>query len=401
MSTMQRVQSSKLTNGLPLAPSILINNAVDTSNIYADALCSLIPHSRVFEPIQPLASFCENNGHKAISIWPSPVTVASQAAKLARDCQVKALKRGRNMAFIYLCNDSTWPQFLAVPTEDWPTNHRVINVETMSSQDVAKGIVRWLFTVFSVRESLHLIPESEMLEIDTKNYAEYEYCALMDARKQSKTAKVQFVALVASKPELTEPNKLTWRVVDRSGEGRFYFHHRGPSSQHTWEWVLSLKPGDRKVLPRMPMVALHEPMAKKILLSPLRVTGATIRGVGHVTMGIGKGVHWVGNKVSFRRSEEQKYMPEVVWREKQALKVKKKKEEEEKKQVQKNKKCCAKRTSLMGTLNTNMDTKKDNVASDFKIFNEKGEKTWKDMEDDTASTIAASSVDVKVEKEFC
>lgn len=57
-----------------------------------------------------------------------------------------------------------------------------------------------------------------MLEIDTKNYADYKYCALMDARDQNKTSKVQFVALVASKPELTEPNKLTWKVVDRSGK---------------------------------------------------------------------------------------------------------------------------------------------------------------------------------------
>lgn len=75
-----------------------------------------------------------------------------------------------------------------------------------------------LVTVLSVRETLHLIPEYEMLEIDTKNYADYKYCALMDARHQCKTSKVQFVALVASKPELTEPNKLTWRVVDRSGK---------------------------------------------------------------------------------------------------------------------------------------------------------------------------------------
>jgi hypothetical protein len=73
-------------------------------------------------------------------------------------------------------------------------------------------------TVLSVRETLHLIPESEMLAIDSVSYANYKYCALKDARLQPKNAKVQFVALVASKPELTEPNILSWRVVDRSGK---------------------------------------------------------------------------------------------------------------------------------------------------------------------------------------
>lgn len=59
-----------------------------------------------------------------------------------------------------------------------------------------------------------------MLAIDTKMFAEFEYCSLQQARYQPKEAKVQFVTLIASKPELTEPNKLTWKVVDRSGELR-------------------------------------------------------------------------------------------------------------------------------------------------------------------------------------
>lgn len=75
-------------------------------------------------------------------------------------------------------------------------------------------------TVLSVRETLHLIPVSEMLEIDPVAYKDYKYCALKDARKHRKDAKLQFVALIASKPELTDPNTLTWKVVDRSGERR-------------------------------------------------------------------------------------------------------------------------------------------------------------------------------------
>ena len=73
-------------------------------------------------------------------------------------------------------------------------------------------------TVLSIRETLYLIPESEMLAIDTFNYPDYKYCALGEARKHHKAARIQFVALIASKPEVTESNKLTWKVVDRSGK---------------------------------------------------------------------------------------------------------------------------------------------------------------------------------------
>lgn len=187
------------------------------------------------------------------------------------------------------------------------------------------------------------------------------------------------------------------------GEAKFYFHHRGPTSQHTWDWVLSLKPGDRKVLPRMPMVPLHEPAAKKVLLSPLRVTGATIRGVGHITMGLGKGVHWLGDKVSIRRTEEQRFMPEADWLDREAALDKKK---EEKKQMKKDKREVKAIVGTCGTTRYGANSSSEKVEevrtrADFKIFNEKGEKTWKDLEDDTASTVAASLVDEKLEKEFC
>jgi hypothetical protein len=187
------------------------------------------------------------------------------------------------------------------------------------------------------------------------------------------------------------------------GEAKFYFHHRGPTSQHTWDWVLSLKPGDRKVLPRMPMVPLHEPVAKKVLLSPLRVTGATMRGVGHITVGLGKGVHWLGDKVSIRRTEEQKFMPEADWLDREAALKKKK---EEKKQMKKDKREVKPIGGTCGTTRYEANSSTGKVEqvctrADFKIFNEKGEKTWKDLEDDTASTVAASLVDEKLEKEFC
>ena len=181
------------------------------------------------------------------------------------------------------------------------------------------------------------------------------------------------------------------------GEAKFYFHHRGPISQYTWDWVHSLKVGDRKVLPRMPMVALHEPILKKIALSPLRVTGATIRGFGHGMVGLGRGVHFVGDKVSIRRSEEQKYMPETDWLEVEA--AKKQSREEKKRQKKMNKRGCVRDDGVV-RYEASTDTNEKTTDCDFKIFNEKGEKTWIESEDDTASAVA-STVDEKVEKEFC
>ncbi len=183
------------------------------------------------------------------------------------------------------------------------------------------------------------------------------------------------------------------------GEAKFYFHHRGPTSQLTWDWVLSLKVGDRKVLPRMPMVALHEPIAKKILLSPLRATGATIRGVGHVTMGLGNGMHWVGEKVSIRRSEEQKYMREAEWEEREEETRKRTEASKRMKEEKKQRKVRARDNAVVRSEGSTKEKEKNDV--DFKIFNEEGEKTWKDVEDDVVSSVAGSLVDEKVEKEFC
>lgn len=105
-------------------------------------------------------------------------------------------------------------------------------------------------------------------------------------------------------------------------------------------------------------------------------------------MGLGRGVHWIGNKVSIRRSEKQKYMPEPDWLEAEEAR---KKRNEEKKQNKEKKRGCRVRTK----------TQEKSMDRDFKIFNDKGEKTWTGSEDDTASTVAPSLVDEKMEKEFC
>jgi hypothetical protein len=166
-----------------------------------------------------------------------------------------------------------------------------------------------------------------------------------------------------------------------TGEANFYFHWRGPESQHTWDWVLALKPGDRKVLPRMPMVAIHESVTKKVLLSPFRVTGATIKGVGHMYHGVGEGMCWIGDKVSMRKAENERWVAEADW-------VKAKQVEAE---IKKKVSACHK-----GITGPEVGEKR----GDFQIFNEKGEKAWKDS-DDGASTVAESVMDEKIQKEFC
>jgi hypothetical protein len=120
-------------------------------------------------------------------------------------------------------------------------------------------------------------------------------------------------------------------------------------------------------------------------------------------MGLGKGVHWLGDKVSIRRTEEQKFMPEADWLDREAALKKKK---EEKKQMKKDKREVKPIGGTCGTTRYEANSSTGKVEqvctrADFKIFNEKGEKTWKDLEDDTASTVAASLVDEKLEKEFC
>ncbi len=143
MTKKQKQPSSKLVNGLPAAPWIFINNSLNTSNVYADALSDFIPQSRVYEALQPLTSLYEGSEPHAVSIW-AHSTAAHQAADIARGCQVKALRRGCNVASVALCNDSTFSYFLAVNESAWPINHITINIDETPIEEVAKRIVRWL-----------------------------------------------------------------------------------------------------------------------------------------------------------------------------------------------------------------------------------------------------------------
>ena len=57
-----------------------------------------------------------------------------------------------------------------------------------------------------------------MQETDpNSNFKDYAYCAIADARKHPKNAKIQFVALILTKPEIGPDQRLHWQVMDKTG----------------------------------------------------------------------------------------------------------------------------------------------------------------------------------------
>lgn len=74
----------------------------------------------------------------------------------------------------------------------------------------------------TIRETLHLISEADMRDIDTMLFPEYEYCSIDESRSRPKDAKIQFVALILTKPQVTEGNKLVWSVADKTGTVSFH-----------------------------------------------------------------------------------------------------------------------------------------------------------------------------------
>ena len=72
-----------------------------------------------------------------------------------------------------------------------------------------------------MQEQLHLIPEADMLATDDLLFPDYAYTSIADSRKHPKDGRIQFVALIVNKPTVTKDQRLTWRVVDRTGEVSF------------------------------------------------------------------------------------------------------------------------------------------------------------------------------------
>jgi hypothetical protein len=153
-------------------------------------------------------------------------------------------------------------------------------------------------------------------------------------------------------------------------QANFFFQYRGPESKMTWDWVLQLQPGDRKALPRMPMVHIKERKRIQVVKAPFRGVAAVVGGAGLAIKGVGKGLCWVSEKVHMGPSGQ--WVAEADLDKDGKVRQKAKKD-----------------TDVAGP-----------EKKEVKIFNEKGEKVWKD-DDDTASTSAGSIYDEKAVKEFC
>ncbi|KIW74176.1 hypothetical protein Z517_12116 [Fonsecaea pedrosoi CBS 271.37] len=214
----------------------------------------------------------------------------------------QAIKGGRNFASVNLyLQDGTKKKEKA----KWGPNHLELGITNMTVKEVAQEIYQWLFTVLSPAEHVHLIPRARLLAVDKRNFADYAYCPIADTKSRPMDAKIQFVVVIITKPVVV-PNtqRLQWTVADKSGMGNFYFQYRGDTSQYTWDWVLALKPGDVKALPRMPMVQVKESRHLRFAKFPLRTAGSAMTGIGLALKTVGHGVAKLGDITSMGKSSE-------------------------------------------------------------------------------------------------
>ncbi|OAP55245.1 hypothetical protein AYL99_10218 [Fonsecaea erecta] len=267
----------------------------------------------------------------------SKTTDKLETAKKFREL---AIKGGRNFASVnlYLQHGTKEKE-----RAEWGPNHLELGIANMTVKEVVQNIYEWLcidlsaasssssssppslpivvpfrtlaldsdilcdasVTVLSPTEHVHLLPSAKLLAVDRKNFADYEYCPIADTRSRSKDAKIQFVVVIVTKPVVV-PNtqRLQWTVADKSGMGNFYFQYRGDTSQYTWDWVLALKPGDVKALPRMPMVQIKEPRHVRVAKFPLRTAAVAISGIGLAMKTVGHGVAKLGDITSMGKSSE-------------------------------------------------------------------------------------------------
>lgn len=72
-------------------------------------------------------------------------------------------------------------------------------------------------TAFTVEETLHLIPDSEMSTVDKKSFPDFAYCPINESKSRPKDAKIQFVALITSKPVVGSDQRIHWTVADKTG----------------------------------------------------------------------------------------------------------------------------------------------------------------------------------------
>lgn len=72
---------------------------------------------------------------------------------------------------------------------------------------------------------------------------------------------------------------------------------------------MSLEPGDRKALPRMPMVQIKERRRIRVVKAPFRAAAAVIGGTGFVLKQVGKGISNMGKALKMGPSKE--WIPEA------------------------------------------------------------------------------------------
>ncbi|KAG9787314.1 hypothetical protein KCU88_g2066, partial [Aureobasidium melanogenum] len=372
------------------APIIYINDPAD-SMPHAHYLADMIPVSTTvyltnpdipegcgFKSCDLVASYIRNGAFThSVAVIIDKLSDGETKYKIdnATVLRQEAIKNSTNFVSVNLFYDERTP---ADDFSKWGTNHIEMRIGKHSVAEVAERIFRTLFKLFSVKETLHLIPESEMLAIDTDNYGEYKYCPVGDSSKPQPNEKVQFVVLVLTKPVVTPDQKLTWTVVDRTGIANFYFQYRGESSQATWDWVLTFKPGERRILPRMEMVEVKERKTVRVVKAPFRVVGTVVSTTGLTLRQIGHGVAKLGELTKLGKSSK--------WVAKQDLVNGKKvnwtdafKKEGQLKDAQLDE----------AIRNANAAAVK---KTPVQIFNKTGQKIWEDT-DSVASTAALSDED--------
>lgn len=155
-------------------------------------------------------------------------------------------------------------------------------------------------------------------------------------------------------------------------QAKFYFQYRGPSSQFTWDWVLSFKPGDRKILPRMPMVEIKEKRHIQVVKAPFRVAAAVIAGSGRMVESLGHGLIRVSQAVKLGNRSE--------WVAEADIKANKK-------------------TTLGSAAGGNVTFATSKPKKMTRVFNEKGGKVWSDN-DSVASTEAGSMLNEKTGRDL-
>jgi hypothetical protein len=160
----------------------------------------------------------------------------------------------------------------------------------------------------------------------------------------------------------------------------------------------------------MPMTVSHESTRQKILLSPLRITGSTISMLGSLTMGVGKAIDWLGNKIAVRAADVDRYVHTTDYR-KIVQKIEKENElgtqgEDEEEQGSSTKKKRSKKAELLrlqeridllfgrGGYNaghgdradTGVEASQTATFAPLKLFDEQGQNRFIHLDEDDEST---------------